>query len=192
MLPAFVDAEAATDPQVGTLVLRTVDDGIAATVHRGGGTTLDDRSTLAFTSRVLTAEGARLAELTANIGAQTGFDTATVLEELGLDFVLLEPATGAADAATAQLAATLDASPILVPVGDTPGGLLWRYTDADQTVQAGAPAEPRGALGVGSLTAGSAALGLALLLAVPTGRRTGRADQGDDAPATTFDEDDGV
>ena len=192
MLPAFVDAEAVTDPQVGTLVLRTVHDGIAATVHRGAGTTLDDRSTLASTSRALTAERARLAELTANLGAQTGFDAANVLEELGLDFVLLEPAAGAANGSAAQLAATLDASPILVPVGDTPGGLLWRYTDADQAAQTAAPAEPRGALRVGTLTAGSAALGLALLLAVPTGRRTGRADEGDDAPATTFDEDDSV
>ncbi|MFC0682068.1 glycosyltransferase [Lysobacter korlensis] len=194
MLPAFVDAEAATDPHVGTLVLRTVDDGIAATVHRGAGTTLDDRSTIASTSRALTAEGARLAELTANLGTQTGFAAGKALEELGLDFVLLEPAVGAeAGESAMRLAATLDASPVLVPVGDTAHGLLWRYTDADQTVQAAPPAEPRGALRVGTLTAGSAALGLALLLAVPTGRRGGRIDQDDDgSPATTFDEDDSV
>jgi GT2 family glycosyltransferase len=193
MLPAFVDAEAATDPGVGTLVLRTVDDGIAATVHRGAGTTLDDRSTLASTARALTAERARLAELTANLGAQAGFDAAGALEELNLDFVLLEPAAGAAGKSSEQLAATLDASPILVPVGDTPGGLLWRYTEADATVQVAAPAEPRGALRVGTLTAGSAALGLALLLAVPTGRRTRPAgDDDEEFPATTFDEDDNV
>jgi hypothetical protein len=194
MLPAFVDAEAATNPRVGTLVLRTVDDGVAVTVHRGAGTTLDDRSTLASTSQQLSAERIRLAELTANLGSQAGYDAGAALDELDLDFVLLEPATGAAanDSAT-RLAATLDSSPILVPVGDTPGGLLWRYTAADTAVQSAAPAEPRGALGVGTFTAGSAALGLALLLAVPTGRRPGRREERDDeTPATTFDEDDSV
>jgi GT2 family glycosyltransferase len=193
MLPAFVDAEAATDPRVGTLVLRAVDDGVAVTVHRGAGTTLDDQSTLASTSRSLTAERARLAELTANLGSQDGFDAGAALEELGLDFVLLERAAGDARGETAsRFAAALDASPLLVPVGDTPGGLLWRYTAAD-TTQASPPVEPRSALRVGTLTAGSAVLGLALLLAVPTGRRSrGRSEDDDESPATTFDEDDSV
>jgi GT2 family glycosyltransferase len=201
MLPAFVDAEAATNPRVGTLVLRAVDDGVAVTVHRGAGTTLDDLSTLATTSQALTAERARLAELTANLGSQAGFDAGAALDEMDLDFVLLEPAAAkttepattesAATESAARLAAALDASPVLVPVGDTPGGLLWRYTAAD-TAQA-APVESRSALRVGTLTAGSAVLGLALLLAVPTGRRPGsRGERDDESPATTFDEDDSV
>jgi hypothetical protein len=193
MLPAFVDAEAKSDPRVGTLVLRAVDDGVAVTVHRGAGTTLDDQSTLASTSGSLTAERARLAELTANLGSQAGFDAAAALDELHLDFVLLEPASGdAASESAARLAAVLDASPLLVPVGDTPGGLLWRYTAAD-SAQAASPAEPKSALRMGTLTAGSAVLGLALLLAVPTGRRPGgRNERDDESPATTFDEDDSV
>ncbi|WP_353828616.1 glycosyltransferase family 2 protein, partial [Agromyces sp. SYSU T0242] len=54
-LPAFVEAEAAADPRVGTLRIRpTADGGLRATVERGPGATLDEQSTLASTQRMLT------------------------------------------------------------------------------------------------------------------------------------------
>ncbi|MFF3601974.1 hypothetical protein ACFYYK_41620, partial [Kitasatospora indigofera] len=47
MLPAFVTAEAQTDPRAGTLVLVPQSDGgVLAELQRGSGTTLDDQSTL--------------------------------------------------------------------------------------------------------------------------------------------------
>jgi GT2 family glycosyltransferase len=193
MLPAFVQAESATDPRVGTLVLGTVGERVVtADVHRGAGTTLDDRSTLATTATTLTAERTQLADLTANLGAQGGYDVEAALDQLALDFVLLEPAvTDAGKASSQAIAEALDASPLLVPVGDTPSGLLWRYTGAEKTVAAPARAAPDKALRAGVITAHSTVFGLALLLAVPTGRRSGRGGRYEtDEPATTFDEDD--
>ncbi|MEP6477809.1 MAG: glycosyltransferase family 2 protein, partial [Rhodoglobus sp.] len=56
LLPAFVTAEAAQRPSIGTLELVAQDDGgVSATVHRGAGTTLDEQSTLSATATSLSA-----------------------------------------------------------------------------------------------------------------------------------------
>ena len=49
-VPAFVAAEAETDPRVTTLRMQPVTDGgLRATLERGAGVTLDEQSTLSQT-----------------------------------------------------------------------------------------------------------------------------------------------
>lgn len=96
LLPAFVSAEAAANPSLGTLQLDPQTDGaLAVTLHRGQGTTLDETSTLASTTTSVSDEQLALAVLAANLASDTGLDTAEELRALRIGFVLL---TGDADA----------------------------------------------------------------------------------------------
>lgn len=168
-LPAIVAAEALSDPELGTLVLRPLDDGsLAATVDRGAGTTLDETSTFAATRAAVSDAQREVAELAGNLASRGGFDPAPVLDRLGIEFVVLTPAAGAGgDAVRERAAEALDAQPALEAVGDTGRGSLWRYPDHDPT-SFPVGSSPIGAVG---LVAQAAVVILALLLALPTGRR---------------------
>jgi len=168
-LPAIVAAEAVSDPELGTLVLRPLDDGsLGATVDRGAGTTLDETSTFAATRAAASDAQREIAELAGNLASRGGFDPAPVLDRLGIEFVVLAPASGTGGEAVRERAAeALDAQPALHAVGDTGRGSLWRYPDhASTSFPAEAP--PIGAL---ALAAQAAVVVFALLLALPTGRR---------------------
>ena len=185
MLPAFVTAQSRTEANLGTLELTAQADGsLAAVVHRGAGTPLDEQSTLAATNPA-EIEG-DLATLAANIAARSGFDAAPALEQAGISFVLVpEAPAGAAAAARTRAADALDSNELFLAVGETDFGFLWRFTG---TVE-GVPSEtaPAGQLLVLGLVFGAAAL-----LAIPTGtrRRPVAAATGDEDPADTFEEDD--
>ena len=92
-LPAFVAAEAVADPQLGTLQIDPQQDGgIAVTLHRGSGTTLDEQSTLAATATTTTAEQDMLASLAGNLASRSGLDIVTQLNNANIGFILLTDA----------------------------------------------------------------------------------------------------
>jgi GT2 family glycosyltransferase len=185
-LPAIIAAEAADDPELGTLVLRPLADGsLAAAVHRGDGTTLEETSTFATTRVAIGAEQRDVAELAGNLASRGGFDPAPVLDRLGIEFIVLTPASGGdSDLVRERAAEALDAQVALVAVGDTGRGSLWRYPD-HVPISGASTFSP---IGVISLTAQAAVVGFAVLLALPTGRRRRLA--GADAPGATDDDHD--
>lgn len=189
-LPAVVAAEALGSPRLGTLVLTAQPDGgLAVRLERGAGETLDEQSTLANTATALTAEDARLARLGVNLASQSAFDAADELADLGIGFVMLEPAeknpesltkgagvdaaTGAARDAEndvmARASLALDGNSLLTPVGATDYGMLWSHQPPEGA------ASPEGAIPAAGTTRSIVLLGqgivigLMLLLAVPTG-----------------------
>jgi len=191
LLPALVTAEAAAHPGVGTLVLRPQQDGsVAAVVDRGIGTTLDETSTLWSTRRSVDDPARTLAKLAGNLSSRSGFDAIPALGAFHVEFVLLPEAEGGATAVRQRLAESLDATPALSPVGETPVGTLWRvpsYADAPDP----GTGLTRTALAI--LLVQALVVALALLLAIPTARRrrvvTETVQPGED-PADTFSEDD--
>ncbi|GHF15644.1 hypothetical protein GCM10011600_15850 [Pseudolysinimonas yzui] len=168
-LPAIVAAEAVGDPDLGTLVLRPLDDGsLAASIDRGAGTTLDEMSTFAATRPAPDESQRELAELAGNLASRGGFDPAPVLDRLGIEFVVLTPGTGGDSELVRERAAeALDAQPALDAVGDTGRGSLWRYPDHVPV----AASEGSSSLGALALSAQAVVVGLTVLLALPTGRR---------------------
>ncbi|PJJ71244.1 GT2 family glycosyltransferase [Diaminobutyricimonas aerilata] len=191
-LPAFVIAEAEADPGVGTLVLTAESpEAISAVVQRGQGETLDDQSTLAATSTRASDDERELARLAGNLVSEAEFDASTDFATWGLDFVLLE--TDGDPRRTQSMEEALDANPQFTPVGQTTGGLLWRFAD-DTGLPDRGPGNTDTAYGVTVLVVQGVIIGATLLLAVPTQRRrrVRRSEGTIDDPATTFDEDDGA
>jgi GT2 family glycosyltransferase len=174
-LPAFVVAEAESDPRVTTLRMQPLSGGgLRSWLEHGTGTTLDDQSTFEATQVELTADEARLAELTGNLASRSGFDAEAAVTEFGATFVLLAPPESAdnreAVAAEERAKAALDGNPLLVSVGETAFGTLWRFADAPSPAPASAiPADAGGATAVFWSTIQLIVLGAALLLSIPTG-----------------------
>ncbi|MHB1173096.1 MAG: glycosyltransferase [Lacisediminihabitans sp.] len=220
ILPAFVTVQAASRPAIGTLVVTPQSDGsIAASLQRGGGTTLDSQSTLSATGTTLSETDARLAVLAGNLASRSGYDATAGLTQLGIGFVVLSGAYGA-DAVHQRIAEALDSKNVLTPVGKTDNGLLWRYQGLGTRDIPQAPGNTETSLGVSILAGQGAVFGLTLLLGIPTARRRRRPARSDSAPnssapnnpvpsgsarsgsargdsrlskpATTFDEDDDV
>lgn len=174
LLPAFVTAEAASDPTLGTLELTAQPDGgLAADLHRGEGTTLDERSTIVATDTTLTEERERLAVLVGNLASRSGLDIAGELDELHIAFVVVTPSTGTPEAAATRQRAleSLDGNRLLTPVGDTAQGLLWAYEGLGEGAAPTGPGPAGTPLGLGILIAQGVIVGLAVLLAIPTSRR---------------------
>ncbi|HEU4756799.1 MAG TPA: glycosyltransferase [Agromyces sp.] len=170
-LPAFVEAEAATDPRVGTLrLVPTAGGGIRATIERGTGVTLDEQTTLIATQRELTSTTEAIADLAGNLSSRSGYDATSAVEQFGLSYVLLGPAPDDAGAAAVEQRArvALDGNAQVVAVGDTGFGPLWRFTDAEPDAP-GAQIPPAGPV-AGWIVAGQLVVILAaLLLSIPTG-----------------------
>ena len=184
MLPAFVTAQSVTRPGIGTLELTAQSDGsLAATVHRGAGTALDEQSTLTATS--VEPIDADLALLVGNLAARSGFDAAEALDGAGISFILIpEVEPGTAAATRTRAADALDSSDQFTAIGETVFGSLWRYTGTvTDAVEQPAPALQLVVFGL--------VFGAAVLLAIPTAtRRRPVADAaGADNPADTFEED---
>jgi hypothetical protein len=173
LLPAFVTAEAATSPRLGTLELTGQSDGaIAVTVQRGQGTTLDARTTLDTTNTSTSDADARLATLAGNISSRSGFDVAAELNALQLPFVLVPHSTDpAVAAAQARITDALNGNRILSPIGDTPSGYLWHFDAIDPGAAPGGPGPVDTPLGIGILVGQGVVIGLTVLLAIPTTRR---------------------
>ncbi|MFF2390800.1 glycosyltransferase [Agromyces sp. NPDC058104] len=174
-LPAFVGAEAETDPRVTTLRLTPESDGVLrATLERGTGTTLDEQSTLAATARTLSADEEELALVAGNLASRSGSGAEAAVDEFGASFVLLDDASDLDDVdavAVADRARTaLDANPALVAVGETDFGTLWRFTDAEPDAPAAQiPADAGGWIAGVVIAVQLLVLGATLLLSIPTG-----------------------
>jgi GT2 family glycosyltransferase len=190
LLPAFVTAQAAANPTVGTLQLTAGADGsMIADVHRGAGTFLDEQSTIAATSSAADNDSREVAELAGNLSAPSGFDVATSLQKLRVGFVLLSDAepTKAAAAARIRAADALDSNGALVAIGSTDQGYLWQFADlTDDTTE-----RPSGGVLSTAISVGTGiVIVIAVLLAIPTGvRRRPVASSGLENPADTFEED---
>ncbi|MGV8970179.1 MAG: glycosyltransferase family 2 protein [Microbacteriaceae bacterium] len=201
MLPAFVTAEAANNRVLGTIELTAQNDGgLAATLHRGAGTTLDARSTLAATSTSTTQAQQRIAVLAGNLASRSGFDVKSELSELGIGFVLSSEVRGETARGTrARIGESLDSNPAFTAIGDTANGYLWSFEGgADGNAQgAASSAIPRPdplatPLGAGILAGQLLIIVMTLLLAIPTpGRVRARSVVTESAePASTFEEED--
>jgi hypothetical protein len=129
VLPAYVLAEGASRPNIGTLVLTPQGDGsIAASLERGSGNSLDDQSTLTATSSSLTASKKSLLILAGNLASRSGLDSTGLLQSDRIGFVLLRSSVGNSQAAVHERAQdALNGNGRLTPVGSTSVGLLWRY-----------------------------------------------------------------
>jgi GT2 family glycosyltransferase len=183
-LPAFVTAEAQTDPRVGTLqIVPQRDGGLRATVVRGSDITLNDQSTLYNTDTALTAAEEELAVLAGNLASRSGMDASSVLDEFGISFVLLSPptatptvpgggvpATLAEAETTARTTTALDGNAALAPVGDTTFGRLWRHDPgAEVSPYSAIPPNAGGPLGLVFLVVAAIIIGATVLLSIPTG-----------------------
>jgi hypothetical protein len=195
MLPALVAAATAPRPQIGTLVLTPRPDGsLAAEIERGAGTTLDAESTLWATRTGLDRSSREVADLAGNLASQSGSDVASPLRSLRVEFVVLAPEPAAPTTAQRALhqraSESLDGNASLAAVGSTSLGSLWRFGALDT---AHAPLPTRTPLGLAVLVAQGIIVALALLLAIPTGRRrrvVNEASLPGEYPTETFDEDD--
>lgn len=189
-LPAYVVAQAETDPRVTTLRMEPeVDGGLRATLEHGTGETLDDQSTLDQTRTELTDDQVQLATVAGNLASRSGFDPEAAVREFGVSFVLLAPASddGREAAQTEARARTaLDGNPALIAVGETDFGALWRFAAAEPDADAAQiPPDAGGWLAVVITIVQALVIGAALLLSIPTGagrevdrrpvRRRGRA-----------------
>ncbi|MER3388701.1 MAG: glycosyltransferase [Microcella sp.] len=158
----------------------------AAVVDTGGSAT----ATLAAL-----AEREQLAELVANLAAPSGRDVTDTLDALGVRFVLLEQPVAGESAAelAASSSASLDATALLDPVGDTSAGRLWRVSagasESAADTRVVMAAERPGAVVILATQLGI--LALTLLLAIPTSLRPRRprSDSALDEPAPTFEVD---
>lgn len=199
VLPAFVDAEAGSDPDIATLSITAlpardgVDDRMLADLQRGRGTLLDDQSTLAATDTTLSDADLRVATLAGNLVSRSGYDTGADLRELAIGFVVLADLPAGADDTTVdtytRAQEALDGNAQLVPIGTTANGLLWRYTGEVDAAPTG-PGNTETAWGLTVLIVQGAVFAIAVLLAIPSSRRRSRAAVRAplSEPATTFDE----
>lgn len=178
-LPAYVVARAMGDPEMGTLIVSAQSNGgLAVSLERGRGATLDNSSTALQSATAPDTSAEKLAVLTANLSSLSANDSSIELRDYGIGSILLAPsasdATGTITPAAAETAAramvAFDANPSLESVGKTDFGLLWRFASPDTQTSAGltsaSATEPWRALilGVQLLV-----LILTLLLAIPTG-----------------------
>jgi hypothetical protein len=190
LLPAFVTAQAAANPEVGTVQLTAADDGaVIVAVHRGAGTFLDEQSTVAAGLSAAGAGQRDVAELAGNLSAPSGYDVGARLQKLQIGFVLLTDTGGSKEAVATRIRAAdaLDANESLVAIGSTDQGYLWQVAGVET-----APIDrPTGGIVGTAISLGTALIAvIALLLAIPTsGRRRPVAASALENPADTFEED---
>ncbi|KAA9111215.1 glycosyltransferase [Microbacterium rhizomatis] len=170
-LPAYVDAEGASNPDVGTIVLTPLSDGgVSTRIIWGGSETLGGQWTVAATPATATEGDTVVAGITADLVTSTADDVIDRLAAAGVGFVLLTPAaTPETDAArTFRLMAetAIDQRDALDSVGATPKGELWRVTGAVQPRASATEAVQTSAQWIAF--AQIAVILAALLLAVPT------------------------
>ncbi|MEX1078686.1 MAG: glycosyltransferase family 2 protein [Homoserinimonas sp.] len=202
IVAAVVDAESASDPRTGTLMLVPAgsppgeDNRVSAVLQRGLGTTLDDQSTLAATDQELSAADERLATLAGNLSSRTGYDPTGDLDELHIGFVVLagaDPGDPSQVAVYERITIALDGSNQVNNVGQTGSGMLWRVASPPESALEPQPGNTDTAYGVLVLWGQGIIFFLTLLLAVPTARRNRRVRASNNSlegPATTFDEED--
>ena len=170
-LPAFVAAEGADDPDVGTIVLTPQSRaGVAAQIVWGPSETIDGQTTLLSTRTSPSPQDQELATLAADLVTSSSEDAVAQLADLGVGFILLgragEPDTESARAMRLSATNALNQRDTLDAVGDTAKGTLWRLVDEVSP----RPQESASVVTTGRIIAGVqlAVMAIALLLAVPT------------------------
>ena len=160
-MPAFVAAEAAQSPLVGTLVIEAVGDSYLVTLERGAGESLMESSTLVRGRDTAVREREEdLARLGAMLVRPSSADPMPLFETYGISFVLLR------DDGDSEAALTLAQRPELVSASSLDSGQLWQV-DGVSVVERDYPSS-------GISLAGQLFLGLiiiAFILAIPTERR---------------------
>jgi GT2 family glycosyltransferase len=188
-LPAYVTAEASNSPRVGTLVLAPqADGGLGSSVVHGAGPTLEQQSSLASTADLSDGGAASadsgstrgdLATIVGNAASISGAEVSSRLTELGVEFVLLAPATGdeqsdAAEAIATRTSKALNSNAQFTFIGDTFAGSLWQVAGDGEAAVASLPEPSPGntetPIGVLVLIVQAFVFGIALLLALPAGR----------------------
>lgn len=169
-MPAFVDAAAEGDATIGTLVLLPLTPGVMEVdVERGRGATLDSVATAELVRESPGPAQSQLAQATVDMTAGGDVDVATLLDAVGVRFVLLEEEREGAVGLHDRAQRSLDARGDLQAIGQTEAGLLWQRTDA-----AALEPEPRPAWAGALLLAQLIALGAAVVAALPSLRRGAR------------------
>ena len=131
-LPAYIDAETAKNRAGGTLIITPLEAGYRAELHRGAGVTLLDWPASATTRQVSGNNEAALAELAANLVADSGYDEAAAFAELGVDFVVLKASPHHTSVSG------INSHSALISVGATETGVLWAV-DGNSVAQAPNP-----------------------------------------------------
>lgn len=169
-LPAFIAAEGAGSPGLGTIVLTPANGGLGAEIVWGGSATLGGQSTLVSARAELSDADRELAQVAADLASDSATDVVAQLTAHGIGFVLVAPAPAdeTAQARTTRLAAetALDGRDGLDVVGVTEKGELWRVSAGvtpRADASAGAVATTRAAW-----TAIGIVFAVALLLSLPT------------------------
>jgi hypothetical protein len=161
-LPAFVAAEAAGNPQIGTLVIEATTEGFDVSLERGAGPVLNSTSTLVRArSTEVSERDEDLARLVAALVKPSSADPAPLLQEYGIRFIWLK--TGA----DSEAALTLAQRPELVSASSAEAGQLWQVPDVTAPVGTSQP-DPAGI----GYQAFWVFVALASLLAIPTERRS--------------------
>ncbi len=182
ILPALVTAEASTHPSAGTLTIASEGRaGIAVSLQRGAGATLDDQSTLngqttlhrtvsqADQLRTIGADQRRLATLAGNLASRSGYDVQKDLSDLDIRFVIVAPGSDQDDTYL-RVVKSLASNELFTPVASTTDGLLWRYVGDTATV-AGHPGNDDTVTGRFTLIGLALVFGITVLLAIPVGGR---------------------
>jgi len=171
VLPAIITADASQRPGVGTLELTaTGEDSIAAALHRGAGPTAERVLTLQTTRTTVGPVQERIAVLAGNLVSTSGMDVVSTLDELGIEYLLLDTA-GVDSPAYLRAVDAISGRAEFVAVGATAQGLLWqRAAEGPVTIEPG-PGPWDTARGTVAAIVQIVVFGLAILLAVPTTRR---------------------
>ena len=172
VLPAVVVAESAARPEVGTLELAARgEDAVTAILHRGAGPLAERVLTLQTTRTAVGPEQERVAVLAGNLVSASGMDLAPTLDELGVDYLLLD-ASGTDSPAYLRAIDAISARPEVVAVGPTAQGMLWqRAPGAEPAPVQGGPGPWDTPLGAITAVIQIVVIALAILLAIPTTRR---------------------
>lgn len=192
VISAYVNAQAQSDPGIGTLVLVPQADGsLAASLERGQGATMDDQSSWLATARTLSDSGERMSVLAANLSSRSGFDPRPDLRRLGIRFILLQSgddSTGS-QSVRSRAAASIGQNALFTSVGTTATGVLYSYGGAVEGPSSGGSEAAN--LHALTLLVFAVVFGATGLLAIPTAPRR-RHPLGDrlesEEPASTFDE----
>jgi len=190
-LPAYVSAEAGSQPRTATLVVSPADSGtITAGLVHGSGESLDQQSTLASTDAGLSGSDTELARLAVNLVSRSGFDASSDLARFGIDFVFLRTGTSpdlSAQSFAERAGTALDGNALLTRVGSTSTGTLWSTTKDIAPVPL--PANPGGWRQPLIVLMLIVVFGVFALLAIPIGntaaprRRVRRPKNGAGGPA---------
>ena len=178
-MPAFVAAEAAQNPNVGTVVIESTDDAYFVTLERGSGATLMESSTLIRgRDTALLDSDEDLARLAAMLVRPSSANPGPLFEKYGISFVLLR------DSPESEAALTIAQRPELISASAVDSGQLWQVKNPRTASVVAQPSEPG--------LAGQWFLGLLLvatILAIPTERRSrGTSRPIDDAVPTLGEE----